>query len=54
MAGVAAERETFVFPCCLTIPLLLFPALVVSTKFSAFATQRWSESDHAPSAGDDE
>jgi hypothetical protein len=45
-AGAATDRETWVFPCCLTLPLLLFPALIVSTRSSSFETARWSESDH--------
>ncbi len=40
------DKHAFMFPCCLTFPLLLMPLVVVFTKSSNFETQRWADSDH--------
>jgi hypothetical protein len=44
----ATGAEHFGLPCCMDLPVLLAPALYVSTRSGSFETQRWEESDHPP------
>ena len=46
IVAASTDREVPGFPCCLTFPIMLFPALVVSTRAWNFEVARWSESDH--------
>lgn len=43
----ARKAETPLFPCCLTFPILLLPAIVTSLRSASVEASRWSESDHA-------
>ena len=56
LAFSASDRESFGFPCCLSLPVLLLPAVVAATRSSSFERNRWMESDHPPASygGDDE
>ena len=49
----SADREVPGFPCCMTLPILLLPAIVQSTRAGNFEKERWEESDH-PIGGDSE
>jgi len=42
----AAGKESVGAPCCLTLPLLVLPAVVMATKWREFESGRWAESDH--------
>lgn len=44
--GVATGNSPWAFPCCLTFPLLLMPALAAWTRGTQFERERWAESDH--------